>query len=77
MQLETLQAWDEIILTGTASSPAGRRYVDLRCTVATVSKEPAAAIKVWPEGGGDDEDGGKIWFELTAIESVRLEKEAP
>jgi hypothetical protein len=60
--LADLHPDDEIILTGTATSPP-RRYVNLHAVVATVSLD---AVKVWPL----DEDG-KVWFPWDQIEEVR------
>jgi len=68
-----INAYGEIELTGTASSPSGRRSVKLRGTVSTVTKDGYS--KVWPDDGQEQvetRDGGKIWFMLEKIESVTI-----
>lgn len=65
VSLDHLHEGDEILITGTASSPNGSRFVDLPAVVATVSKD--GYLKVWPR----DEDG-KIWFPAAQIESLTV-----
>ena len=59
---------DLVVITGTASSPYGVQYVDLRGVVATVEDD---SFKVWP-----DADTGKwntdVWFPFSGVESVAV-----
>lgn len=65
-----IEPFDDVVISGTASSPWGFVADKMAAVVSTVSED---AIKVWPK----DEDG-KIWFmteDVTAIEKA-LPKEA-
>jgi hypothetical protein len=83
--LADLHPDDEVILTGTATSPP-RRYVNLHAVVATVSPAPGSP-SLAPLAGAScplgspgsqgavkvwplDEDG-KVWFPWDQIEEVR------
>lgn len=60
-----IEPFDDVVISGTASSPGGFVADKMTAVVSTVSED---AIKVWPK-----EEDGKIWFmteDITAIEKV-------
>jgi hypothetical protein len=61
-----IQVDDAILITGTSSSPHGRRWDRVKAVVATVSD---GCVKVWV-----DADSGKVWFPLDQIEAIEFER---
>jgi hypothetical protein len=68
--LHTLAEDDDVEITGTASSPHGRRFEKLRATIATIARKDCPALKVWPHDASLVESG-KVWFPIAAIEEIR------
>jgi hypothetical protein len=84
MKLADLRPDDEVRITGTASSPAGRRFVSLVGVVAAVARptpaEPDWYVKVWPHEEWEVNPDltereildGKVWFPESGVEALEL-----
>lgn len=64
---DTVDQFDEVLISGVASCPSGVRFERLEAVVATVSRgDDGDYLKVWPKGPSVSGDG-KIWFPASQV----------
>ena len=68
-----LEEYDEIIVSGTASSPQGLELTEVPGMIGTLDRREPATLKLWPvdESLGD----GKVWILLSDITAVKIVQE--